>query len=36
MARGPMEINELRINLIRIIEGLDALPTFDGAGDEDG
>jgi hypothetical protein len=32
-----MEINEpVRINLIRTIEGLDALPTFDGAGDEDG
>lgn len=36
-AQRLMEINEpVRINLIRIIEGLDALPAFDGAGDEDG
>ena len=36
-AQRLMEINEpVRINLIRIIEGLDALPTLHGAGDEDG
>jgi hypothetical protein len=36
-AQRLMEINEpVRINLIRIIEGLDALPTFDGAADNDG